>query len=155
MPRRCRGFTLLELMIVLVLIGVLMGMVSFATGSSPARQARQEAHAFAGLIRQLREQAVLDGQEHGVRLSDAGYRAMRLGARGWEPLSRMYPWPDALLPRLSSDGYPESLGTEDGPPQLLMLSSDETSPFSLTFESHGRTWSRVAADGLGEVRVDD
>ena len=49
MPRRCRGFTLLELMIVLVLIGVLMGMVSFATGSSPARQARQEAVAFAGL----------------------------------------------------------------------------------------------------------
>ena len=155
MPRRCRGFTLLELMIVLVLIGVLMGMVSFATGSSPARQARQEADTFAGLIRQLREQAVLDGQEHGVRLSDAGYQAMRLGTRGWEPLSRMYPWPDALLPRLSSDGYPVSLGTEDGPPQLLMLSSDETSPFSLTFESRGRAWSSVSGDGIGEVRVDD
>jgi general secretion pathway protein H len=82
MPSRCRGFTLLELMIVIVLIGVLVGMVSFATGMNPARQARQEADALAGVMRQLREQAVLDSQEYGVRLSAHGYRAMQLECAG-------------------------------------------------------------------------
>jgi general secretion pathway protein H len=154
MPRRCRGFTLLELMIVIVLIGVLVGMVSFATGVHPARQARQEADALAGVIRQLRERAVLESQEHGVRLSVGGYRAMRLGIRGWEPVTALYRWPDNLRLRLKQDGYSVSLGADEGPPQLLMLSSDETSPFTLTFETRDRSWLSLSSDGIGEVVID-
>jgi general secretion pathway protein H len=154
MSRRCRGFTLLELMIVIVLIGVLLGMVSLASGVSPARQARQEADALAGVIRQLRERAVLEGQEHGVRLSVDGYRAMRLGVRGWEPVSVLNRWPPNLRLRLKHDGYLVNLGADEGPPQLLMLSSDETSTFTLTFESKDRTWSSLSSDGIGEVAID-
>lgn len=36
MRQRCRGFTLLELMVVMVLIGVLLGLVSLVGGSNPA-----------------------------------------------------------------------------------------------------------------------
>ena len=154
MLRRCRGFTLLELMIVIVLIGVLVGMVSVATGVNPARQARQEADALAGVIHQLRERAVLESREHGVRLSVDGYRAMRLGLRGWEPVSSLYRWPDNLRLRLKHEGYSLKLGADEGPPQLLMLSSDETSRFTLTFESKDRTWLSLSSDGVGEVVID-
>lgn len=154
MRRFCRGFTLLELMIVIVLIGVLAGMVSFATGMNPAQQARREADALAGMIRQLREKAVIDGQEYGVRLSADGYRAMRLDVRGWEAVTTVYRWPDHLRLRLKQDGYSVSLGTDEGPPQLLMLSSDETSTFTLTFEARDRIWSRLSSDGIGEVVID-
>ncbi|WP_433738306.1 type II secretion system minor pseudopilin GspH [Pseudomonas putida] len=154
MRRRCRGFTLLELMIVIVLIGVLVGMVSFATGMNPARQARQEAQALAGVIRHLRERAVLDSQEYGVRLSTEGYRAMRLEARGWEPMTALSRWPDGLRLRLEYDGHFVSLGTDEGPPQLLMLSSDETSTFTLTFETQGRSGLSLSSDGIGEVVID-
>ena len=133
MRRHCRGFTLLELMIVIVLIGVLLGMVSLATGANPVRQARQEADAMVRMIHQLRERAVLDGQEYGLRLSVDGYRAMRLDGRGWEPVAALYRWPENLRLRLEQDGYSVSLGADEGPPQLLMLSSDETSAFTLTF----------------------
>jgi general secretion pathway protein H len=154
MPSRCRGFTLLELMIVIVLIGVLVGMVSFATGMNPARQARQEADTLAGVMRQLREQAVLDSQEYGVRLSAHGYRTMQLSARGWEPLAAFYRWPENLRLRLKHDGYSATLGADEGPPQLLMLSSDETSIFTLTFETRDRTWLSLSSDGIGEVVID-
>lgn len=35
MRQACRGFTLLEVMVVMVLVGVLLGMVGLATGSTP------------------------------------------------------------------------------------------------------------------------
>jgi general secretion pathway protein H len=145
---------LLELMIVIVLIGVLVGMVSFATGMNPARQARHEADTLAGMIRQLRERAVIEGQEYGVRLSVDGYRAMRLDVRGWEAMTAVYRWPDQLRLRLKQDGYSVSLGADEGPPQLLMLSSDETSSFTVTFEVRDRIWSRLTSDGIGEVVID-
>ena len=154
MQRHCRGFTLLELMIVIVVIGVLLGMVSFASGPNPARQARQEADAFIGMIQQLRERAVLDGQEYGVRLSVGGYRTMRLADRVWEPVTGFHPWPQNLRPSLEQDGHPMSLGTDDGPPQLLMLSSDEISAFTLTFASENKTWLSLSSDGIGEVVID-
>lgn len=154
MRRHCRGFTLLELMIVIVLIGVLLGMVSFATGPSPVRQARQEADALVRMIHQLRERAVLAGQEHGLRLSVDGYRAMRLESRGWEPVTALYRWPENLRLRLEQDGHPVRLGADEGPPQLLMLSSDETSAFTLTFATREATWLSLSSDGIGEPVID-
>jgi general secretion pathway protein H len=154
MRQHCRGFTLLELMIVIVVIGVLLGMVSFATGRNPAHQVRQEAHGVARVIQQLRERAVLEGREFGVRLSADGYRAMRLDVRGWLPVAAFYRWPENVLPRLEQDGYSLSLGADEGPPQLLMLSSDETSAFTLTFVTRDRAWLSLSSDGIGEVVID-
>jgi general secretion pathway protein H len=56
--------------------------------------------------------------------------------------------------RLTHYGYSVNLGADEGPPQLLMLSSDETSPFTLTFESKDRTWLSLSSDGVGEVVID-
>jgi general secretion pathway protein H len=151
---RCRGFTLLELMIVLVLVGVLLGMVSLASGGSPARQVRQEAEAMAQVIHQLRQRAVFEGQEYGLRLSADGYRVMRLGVRGWEPVAALSRWPRNVRARLKEDGYSIELGADEGLPQLLMLSNDETSAFTLTFEPGTRTWLSLSSDGIGEVVID-
>lgn len=154
MKQRCRGFTLLELMIVIVLVGVLLGMVSLATGGSPGRQVRQEAEVMLQVIHQLRQRAVFEGQEYGLRLSGEGYRAMRQTARGWEPVAGLSRWPASVKPRLSQDGFWISLGTDDGAPQLLMLSSDESSAFKLTFVSSNRVWLSLSGDGIGEVVID-
>ena len=154
MGRGCRGFTLLELMIVIVLIGVLLGMVNLATGINPARQARQEADVLTGVIRQFRERAVLESQEYGVRLSNEGYRTLHLGISGWEPVTALHRWPADLRLRLQHDGYFVSLASDEGPPQLLLLSSDEISAFSLTFESAGRSGLSLSSDGIGEVVID-
>lgn len=145
---------MLELMIVIVVIGVLLGLVSFVSGPNPARQARHEAHAVAGMLQQLRERAVLEGEEYGIRLSDKGYRAMRLDARGWESVSGFYPWPETLRLRIEQDGQSLMLGADEGSPQLLMLSSDETSAFTLTFSTRTNTLVSLSSDGLGEAVID-
>jgi general secretion pathway protein H len=145
---------LLELMIVMVLVGVLLGMVSFVSGGSPAREVRQEAEAMVQVIHQLRERAVFEGQEYGLRLSTDGYQVMRRSVRGWEPVAALSRWPQSVRPRLKEDGYSIDLGADEGPPQLLLLSNDETSVFTLTFESSNRTWLNLSGDGLGEVVID-
>ena len=64
MPRRCRGFTLLELMVVIALMGIVLGAVGLTAGNTPGRQARQEAGQVVQLIQHLREQAVIEGRAH-------------------------------------------------------------------------------------------
>ncbi|MGX1172630.1 type II secretion system minor pseudopilin GspH [Pseudomonas sp. R151218B TE3479] len=154
MPRRCRGFTLLELMVVIVLIGVLAGMVRFATGPGPAREARQQARDFVALVQQLRERAVLDGQEYGVHVRPGGYQALRLEVHGWTAVSVPHRLPEGLTLGLELDGHVLSLDAE-GSPQLLMLSSDEISPFKLFINVAGQTVARVSSDGLAEPLIDE
>ncbi|AXA56075.1 type II secretion system minor pseudopilin GspH [Pseudomonas thivervalensis] len=155
MPRRCRGFTLLELMIVIVLIGVLAGMVRFATGSSPSREARQQARDFVAVAQQLRERAVLDGQEYGVRVQPGGYQVLRLEARDWTAVSALHRLPEGLTLGLELEGHVLRLDDVQGPPQLLMLSSDEISPFRLLINVAGQAIARVSSDGLAEPLIDE
>ncbi|MCF4998058.1 type II secretion system protein GspH [Pseudomonas syringae] len=154
MKHGCRGFTLLELMIVIVLTGVMLGMVNFATGRNPGLDARLEATHIASMVGQLRERAVLEGRVYGVRLSAEGYRPMRLESQGWRPLSGVRQWPANLQVDVEQEGHFVALARDEGSPQWLMLSSDETSVFSLTFSSTDRTWLRLSSDGLGEVVID-
>lgn len=82
MPRRSRGFTLLELMVVIALVGIVLGVAGLAAGNTPARQARQEAGQVLQLIQQLREQAVIEGREYGVRVRRTEYQVWRLEPPG-------------------------------------------------------------------------
>jgi len=152
---RCRGFTLLELMIVIVLMGVLAGMVSLAIGPSPAREARQQAQDFIRTVQALRERAVLDAREYGVRLQSRGYQALRFEAEGWTALASMQRLPDDMTLGLELDGHEVALDDGPGAPQLLMLSSDETSPFRLSIKVAGQTFIRVSSDGLAEPSIDE
>jgi general secretion pathway protein H len=152
---RCRGFTLLELLIVIVVIAVLLGMVSLSFGPNPATHARQVAQEVTSTIEHLREQAVVEGREYGLRLSQEGYRGLRLAEHGWQPVTAMRQWPPDLGPRLELDGYFLPLGSDAGAPQILMLSSDETSVFTLTFASEDKVWLRLSSTGIGRVLIDD
>ncbi len=154
MRASCQGFTLLELMLVVVLAGVLLGVASLALGNGPARQARQQAHAMAGLIEQLRERAVLDGREYGLRVGAEGYQLLRYETLGWEPRGPLKRWPANVRPYLVQEDRPLHLGQETDTPQLLILSSDEISPFRLTLEHDGKVLASLYSDGVGDVVVD-
>ncbi|WP_367616226.1 type II secretion system minor pseudopilin GspH [Pseudomonas tehranensis] len=153
MGRDCRGFTLLELMIVIVLIGMLAGMVSLASGPSPARQARQQAEDFIRVVQQLRERAVLDAREYGLRLQSRAYQAVRLEDRGWTAVTSLHRLPENLTLGLEQDGQILPLDDVRDTPQLLMLSSDEISPFRLFIKVTGQTLLQVSSDGVAEPFV--
>ncbi|HHW1821654.1 TPA: type II secretion system minor pseudopilin GspH [Pseudomonas aeruginosa] len=64
--RASRGFTLIELMVVMVIISVLIGLAVLSTGfASTSRELDSEAERLAGLIGVLTDEAVLDNREYG------------------------------------------------------------------------------------------
>ena len=82
-----RGFTLLEIMLVIFLIGLASSGVvqTFATDSEPP--AKKAAQDFLTHFEQLKDKAVTEGLTVGVLIDPPGYRLMQYRQGQWQPLS--------------------------------------------------------------------
>jgi general secretion pathway protein H len=140
----CRGFTLLELLVVLVLIGIILSFAVLSVGDG-GRQARleQEARRMQALFSLASEEAVLRSLELGVVLQQQGYAFVGYDGEAWQPLTgdsllREHALPETMKFALFIEGLPVELSAlpgegEEGPaPQLLFFSSGERQPFELT-----------------------
>ncbi|MDR9860637.1 type II secretion system minor pseudopilin GspH [Pseudomonas baetica] len=155
MKRNARGFTLLEMLVVIVVISVVIGMITLVAGESPARQARQQALAVAQLLNTSRESAVLEEREYGVRLERESYQLLRFERSTWQPVGAPSHLPAGLFMTLEQEGRPLTLSDSSAQPQILLLSSDELSPFVLSFSSKSQRWLSLSCDGLSEPVIDE
>lgn len=141
--RFSRGFTLLELMVVLVIIGIIITFAVLSIGDG-GRQDRlkQEAQRLQALCSLASEEAVLRSQELGVVVRHQGYDFVAFDGDAWQRISddslfHKYVLPDSMELKLFIDGLPVDLGEQSpkegkGPtPQLLFFSSGERQPFEL------------------------
>ncbi len=86
---RPRGFTLLEILLVLVLLAVASVAVIGTLPTSASDVAKQQARSFFQRIQLLNEEALLSGKEFGLRVDEkkSRYTLMQLGDKGWEELT--------------------------------------------------------------------
>ncbi len=143
------GFTLLELMVVLVLIGIIFtfAMLSFG-GDDIAGMMEDESRRLETLIALASDEAVIRGEELAIRFHNDGYEFMELQQAGWkvpenDALLRSHMLPPGLEVRLQLEGDSPVFPGQDGDgdteeavtPQVFILSSGEVTPFSVVFES--------------------
>lgn len=155
---RARGFTLVELLVVLVILGCVVGVVTLSTGlASPERALRNEAERLAGLIGVVSEEAVLDNRDYGIRFEAQAYQVLRHDPQQqrWQALGqdlhRLPAW--AVLSVELEEGalhLADDEAQDDLQPQLVLLSSGELSPFQLTLadQRRGGARLRLSSDGF-------
>ncbi|MNM97559.1 putative type II secretion system protein H precursor [compost metagenome] len=146
--RRSRGFTLLELLLVMLLLGIVLGMAGFTFARDPQRMASQEANLFLQLVQYARQQAVLERLALGIRIDAEGYQLLRATEDSWEVAGRRRDIDQDL--RLEIDGLPVPHALAGGAPQLVMYGNDEHTPFSLHFEVDNVRLVSVSSDGLND-----
>jgi general secretion pathway protein H len=138
-----RGFTLLELMVVLVIIGIILTFVVLSAGGDKrAEQMQREVQRLAALIELASDEAVMRSEQLAIRFTDSSYEFMTLQGNDWQPLSDDRP----LRPRTLPEGIELRLELQDNPPpeitaedselpQVFLLSSGEMTPFILTLSA--------------------
>jgi general secretion pathway protein H len=135
------GFTLLELLVVLVIIGIILSFAVLSIGGDgPEQKAGEELRRLAALMNFASEQAVLQSREFGVIIEHDGYTFVTLQDNEWQTVQddamfRHRVLPDYFQTELFIEGLPAAMANrkeEQLKPQLLLLSSGERSAFSLT-----------------------
>lgn len=167
---RCnRGFTLVELLVVILIIGLTLGFAVLKIDSSEDEALNSEARRFAALARLAAEEAVLQSQELAVELTPSGYAFVALGAEGWKPVEaddgvfRPRELPAEMTLNGELNGEPIAfVDEEDEPkegeepppkPRIFFFSSGEMTPFTLDFRRDFGNAYQVTGDYMGEVKV--
>ena len=79
------GFTLVELMVVIAIMGLLAGAVVMTVGT-PGGGPAESATRFAGRLAAARDQAILTGRPISVWVSPSGYGFEQFRGSHWEEL---------------------------------------------------------------------
>ncbi|WP_371194343.1 type II secretion system minor pseudopilin GspH [Glaciecola sp. SC05] len=165
--RKHQGFTLLELILVIAVIGLIVSVVSYnVIGKDPADDVEQETRKLQVLFDMASDYAVLNQKQLGLRvdLEKVTYEFVALNdEQRWRPIETqpifaMHELPEFVsleliledLPWQNEDSlfdtkvFDESLSVSDEgveigneedieppPPQILLLSSGEITPFEI------------------------
>jgi general secretion pathway protein H len=91
----CGGFTLLELLVVIVILAVAVGVVSLSAAPSEARLVEREAQRLAALFRLAQNEARALGRPIAWKADPGGYRFLVGGAEVDAPDNPLRPraWP--------------------------------------------------------------
>lgn len=172
--RRQSGFTLLEVLLVAMLMGLVATAVTLSMGGARGdRELDKQARRLMATLQLAQEYAVMDGRLVGIRIEDNGWQFMQRQAkdRKWLALTgdkQLGPvqLAENMTLALELEGFgwqPDSdekteqkRDEKERTPQLLIFPGGELSPFVLTFtqqDEDARYTRIVKGDEFGRLTL--
>jgi general secretion pathway protein H len=168
---RSRGFTLVEILVVVVIMAVVISMAVLSIGvTGHDSQLDQEDLRIQGLLSLLHDRATLEGRDFGMRVLPTGYEFVYYDTRRarWQRLDQEREFRHRELPKgvsfqLELDSQVVVLkpidpnlidDTAPPPPQIAIAASGDATPFRLTLlrpETAAR--ASVSSDTTGKLTV--
>ena len=139
------GFTLLELLLVIVIIGIILSFAALSLGGGNQRAVENEMRRLAGLIDLAAQEATLESHELAVQFSGNTYEFLAFENNQWKRITN----DDTFRPRTLPEDMRLTVKIEDEPidfgtdtpeeathtlPRIYLLSSGEMTPFQLTLQ---------------------
>lgn len=168
MPSRRAGFTLIEVMVVLVIISIVLGIITLNVDTRQDDVA-EAVRRLGAVARLASEEAVLRSRDLALQVEPDGYRFLELGEKGaatplvGDEVLRPRQLPEGLELSLVLEGEPVVLVAEDvsdgkegqRPARIFLLSSGEVTPFELRIEDpyNDVVWG-VAGELTGAITVE-
>ncbi|HIF9330540.1 type II secretion system minor pseudopilin GspH [Photobacterium damselae subsp. damselae] len=179
--KRAAGFTLIEIMLVMVLLALSSVAVIMTMPKNQNDEAKNEAVRFYQLSQLLSEDAMLTGRDYGIDVSAHRYHFVELTQDGWQEIKEKTKYynqvetPKAITLVYEKGGEwqkkdrlfkqdklfsQEDLFEKDPdekkrkPPQIVVMASGEITPFTVSFETSGehQYWHVVATE-IGDVKL--
>ena len=143
------GFTLVELLVVVAIIGVIVGVAALNLFPSDAQVARRESTTVALGIERARDQAWLGGRPTAVTVDEGRLREWRLAGNEWraDASRERLLGADVRVVAVHVDGQPLKAGE-----RLVFLPDGLGIPFTVTLEVRGLPWA-IEGDAAGAVRL--
>jgi len=147
-----RGFTLLELLVVLVIAGILLGAVALNAMPGDGQVVQDDAQRIALLLQAARDEAIVRNRAIAFDIDDQRYRFLIRQNDNWQILTQ-----DALLRERAFRRAPLGVtlipATSDRWPVRIVFGREPVDkPFALrlTLGAHSAT---IRADGIGNFQV--
>ncbi|CAN5369947.1 hypothetical protein BH11PSE11_BH11PSE11_35970 [soil metagenome] len=151
---RPRGFTLLELLVVIVIAGITLGLVSFNAMPNERQALLNEAQRVALLLQVARDEAILRNRPVAFEVEATGYRFLVRNENSWKPIDK-----DDMLREREFRHAPVKLSIEPpfpengGQMRIIFGREPVDKPFVLTLAA-GEASVGIHADGIGHFTVE-
>jgi general secretion pathway protein H len=152
--RKASGFTLVELMVVMVIIGLTLGLATLNAIPSPRQDLQKEAQRLALLLQLARDEAIVRNRLVAFEADPEHYRFYVRNETRWEPVTG-----DDLLRERNFKNAPlqlllEPAGAGSSNPLRITFGREPVDkPFVLTLVA-GDNSIGIRADGVGHFTVE-
>ncbi len=149
-----RGFTLLELLVVLVIGGIVLGLVSFNALPSERQTMQNEAQRIALLLQLARDEAIVRNRPIAFEVEPDRYRFLVRDANEWRPITEDESLRERRFGRAPvAFSIDTPMARQDGRLRIVFGREPVDKPFLLTLSVSDVSVS-VRADGIGHFVVE-
>ncbi len=156
-----RGFTLLELLVVIFIVGIITTFATMSVSTNSNRIVEQEAKRLAALVELAAEEAILNSRDMVLLPMKSAYQFVSIDVRGRlspfddeSGIFRPRQLPTGITLRLELDGDEIALSDEEdqqNQPRIYMFSSGEMTPFLFEVQLDENKGLYVNGEYTGEV----